>query len=391
MSQHPSDDSGADTAIEQARAIGSKAQPFAEMHDRTGTFVHEGYAAIRETAFGAIAAPRELGGGGAHLGTVCKAQAILASYCASTSLAIAMHQHNVLSLSRRWRLGDESVKETLRRIVEDQLILASSGTSDVSRVAVSAIRTHGGIRVSGQKRYCSGSPGADVLATIAGIIDDSEPLRTVTVLVPLRTPGVELIPNWDAMGMRGSGSNSVVLTEAFVPDKNVISQASMPLPASNSGDGTRRAVRLPGLLIALPVISAVYVGIARGIYRRALRLVSGTSLAHEPQTHRFAGLMTQELRSAWWALDAAVRVSNDAAIGTERHFVTIMLAKRQTVLSAIAVAEIAMEMVGGRSYFRSFPFEQAVRDARAALTHPLTPEATLIEVGKSQLENVARN
>jgi hypothetical protein len=35
---------------------------------------------------------------------------------------------------------------------------------------------------------------------------------------------------------------------------------------------------------------------------------------------------------------------------------------------------------------RSLPFEQALRDVRAGITHPLSPEKTLEEVGRSALD-----
>jgi hypothetical protein len=34
---------------------------------------------------------------------------------------------------------------------------------------------------------------------------------------------------------------------------------------------------------------------------------------------------------------------------------------------------------------RSLPFEQALRDVRAGITHPLAPEKTLLEIGRSAL------
>ena len=90
------------------RQIGPPPAPHAARHDREASFVEEGYEAIRALGYGVIAVPRELGGGGHGLATVCRAQALLARYCANTALAIAMHQHNVLALAWRWRLGDSA-------------------------------------------------------------------------------------------------------------------------------------------------------------------------------------------------------------------------------------------------------------------------------------------
>ncbi|MGD0082852.1 MAG: acyl-CoA dehydrogenase family protein [Acidimicrobiales bacterium] len=422
-SLHPVDVAGNAVAI--AREVGRRAAPFAASHDREGTFVFEGYEAVRETGFGRLAVPRELGGGGHGLPTMCEALAVLARYCANTALAIAMHQHNVLSMAWRWRLGDDGVEPFLRRVVDDGLILSSSGTLNPERATVSGVPVEGGLRVSGRKAYCSGAPGADVMLVLARVQSDGRSLP-MTLMVPLQAQGVEILPNWDALGMRGSGSNSVALTDVFVPDANIVFRPppedaaaaadgadaasavvadpdgpggdgtadAEPSPATASGAASRpigndpalaRGMRMPGLHIALPMITAVYLGIAGRMRDRALRMVIGTERAQSAATHRLAGLMTQELRTGWWVLDSLVRETTDDTLGTQRQANATLLAKRQITLSSVTIVEAAMEMIGARSYMRDQPFEQALRDLRAAITHPLPPELTLTFVGRAAL------
>jgi alkylation response protein AidB-like acyl-CoA dehydrogenase len=396
--------------IAVVRQIGAAAAPHAARHDREASFVTEGYEAIRTHGYGVIGVPRELGGGGHGLATVCRAQSILARYCANTSLAIAMHQHNVLSLAWRWRLGDGAVEQTLRRIAHEGLILSSSGSADPANPGVTGNPVEGGLLVTGGKRFCSGVPGADLVLTMARVDDGTGP-RTTTVLVPTSDPGTEIIPDWDAMGMRGSGSNPVSFSEVFVPQANIIDfepvlgraglgrpgnrrrgQAAAAAAAPSPGaagpppDGRRAdGHRLPGLQIALAVIASVYLGAAGAMRDRALRMTAARGAA-DPVQQRLAGLLTSEFRSAWWALDTLIADTTDDSLGTEDHFVTTMLAKRQVILSSIRIVELAMELLGSRSYMRALPFEQALRDVRAGITHPLSPEKTLEEVGRSALE-----
>jgi alkylation response protein AidB-like acyl-CoA dehydrogenase len=383
--------------LAMAREIGTAAAPHAARHDRDASFVTEGYEAIRASGFGTVAVPAELGGGGTDLAAVCAAQAVLARYCASTSLAISMHQHNVLTLAWRWRLGDREVEPTLRRIAAGGLILSSSGAADPANPGVTAVPADGGLLVSGRKRFCSGVPGADAVLTQARVDDGTEPW-TATVLIPMPSQGAQIIPDWDAMGMRGSGSNPVSFSKVFVPESGIIELApvrSLPgrtPPAEPDGEPPTEprtaGHRLPGLQIALAVIASVYLGAAGAMRDRALRIASARDAA-DPAQQRIAGLLTQEYRSARWALDAYIADTTDDAVGSERHFVTAMLAKRQVVLSSIRVVELAMELLGSRSYLRALPFEQALRDVRAGITHPLTPEKTLLEVGRSALRHFA--
>ena len=422
--------------IAMARRIGSVAAPHAARHDREGSFVTEGYEAIRANGFGIIAVPRELGGGGHDLETVCRALAVLARYCTNTALAISMHQHNVLSLAWRWRLGDRAVERTLRRIAFGDVILSSSGSADPANPGVTAIPVEGGLLVTGRKRFCSGVPGADLVLTMARVEEGGQQWTT-TVLIPTSDPGTEIIPDWDALGMRGSGSNPVSFTDVFVPDANVLEfEPLWSLPGHfrpGRVRGARRAAladdeadedegsedeaddeyegdddeneddesdddeaegeaaperldghRLPALQIALAVIAAVYLGAAGGVRDRAMHMAAGRG-ADDPIRQRLAGLLTQEFRSAWWALDALIADTNDDSLGTEGHFITTMLAKRQVILSSIRIVELAMELLGSQTYMRALPFEQALRDVRAGITHPLAPEKTLLEVGQSAL------
>jgi alkylation response protein AidB-like acyl-CoA dehydrogenase len=61
------------------------------------------------------------------------------------------------------------------------------------------------------------------------------------------------------------------------------------------------------------------------------------------------------------------------------------------ILSSISIIELAMEMVGSASYMSNQPFEQALRDVRAGITHPLSPEATLTFVGRAAIARAANH
>jgi len=227
-------------------------------------------------------------------------------------------------------------------------------------------------------------------------------------MVPTSDPGTEIVDDWDAMGMRGSGSNPVTFSDVFVPEANIIHLEPLWMLAGRDGPGTPGSGpagapgddqagaegdgpppidghRLPALQIALAVIASVYLGAAGGVRDRALRITAARGTADEAQV-RIAGLLTHEFRSAWWALDALIAGTTDDAVGSEHHFITTMLAKRQVILSSIRIVELAMELLGSRSYMRALPLEQALRDVRAGITHPLSPEKTLFEAGRSALE-----
>ena len=63
----------------------------------------------------------------------------------------------------------------------------------------------------------------------------------------------------------------------------------------------------------------------------------------------------------------------------------MVIAKRHVLEMAGEIVDVAMEAVGGSSYFKRSPLERAYRDVRAGKYHPLTPEKTLLYAGRTAL------
>ena len=95
--------------------------------------------------------------------------------------------------------------------------------------------------------------------------------------------------------------------------------------------------------------------------------------------------MDAKLRRSWWSLMGSLDELGDQPQPGPAALSTVMVAKRQAVLDAIAVVDLAMDVLGGRSYFRRSPLERAYRDVRAGTFHPFPPETTLSYAGKVAL------
>lgn len=367
-------------AVESAREVGRRAAPFAAAHDEDASFVTEGFAAIRDTGYALLGVPREFGGHGHDLEGVCKAQAALARYCASTSLAIATHHHAVLTLAWRWRhRQDPEAARLLRRIAIERLILTVSLDFAPGVVGVDAVPVEGGYLASGVRRLAGGSPGADVFFIPVNLVADGG-TRQLQMLLPLRAAGTSLMDDWDSMGMRGSGCHTVRFTDTFVPAENAIHADLAGLRLIDA----KKVFQLPGLHIAAVVLAASYLGSATAAGDAALARIGSRRDMDLPSVRYLAGRLADEIQCGWWTLDGMIRRVKDHTLGTTDLVIPSLLGKRQVLLASLRAAELAMEMLGSSSHRRG-SFERAVRDVRVGLSHQLNPEETLMEIGRTAI------
>jgi alkylation response protein AidB-like acyl-CoA dehydrogenase len=90
---------------------------------------------------------------------------------------------------------------------------------DPARCGARFRRVRGGWQGSGRVGFATNSEGASYVGTIAAVVDeDDEPAgRCILVLnPPLDTPGIRVIRDWDAMGLRASATNTILIEDAFV-------------------------------------------------------------------------------------------------------------------------------------------------------------------------------
>lgn len=81
-----------------------------------------------------------------------------------------------------------------------------------------AKRVPGGYQISGEWKYCSGSLYASMF-TANCVIEGTDTIRSM-VLMPDQ---VEVIRDWHAFGLRATGSHSMKIVEAFIPEERTFS------------------------------------------------------------------------------------------------------------------------------------------------------------------------
>ncbi len=369
------DISRTDELVDRATTVGIQIAEHAERHDRDGTFVDEAVDLVREAGLLALAVPTELGGMGATISQVAAVQRELAHHCGSAALATAMHQHVTAFTAWRFRRDLPGAEATLRRVADEGIVLVSTGGADFTEPRGDAVKVEGGYLVTGRKVFASLAPAGAVMSTMFRYDDPAQGERVINVAVPLSSDGVDVLDNWDTLGMRGTGSNDIVLTDVFVPDERML--ANRPYGVI---DPPLQII----ISIAMPIISAVYLGVAEAAFDDAVERAASRS--HDLVVQRQVGLMAHRLQIASWSLDRALDVVGDDPAPSVDTMTAVLTAKREVALAGIEVCDMAMDVAGGTAYFKGSVIERAYRDVRAAKFHPLTPELTLVHAGRLHLD-----
>jgi len=366
-----------------AETLADEIRPHAAAHDRDASFPFESFAAVKERGYFTAPIPEELGGlGVTSVHDVLVAQSRLARGDASLTLGVNMHFAYVLNVERRRQMaaaaGDErrtrAFGESLAEMTRDGIVFASAGSElgqDLTRPATTATRTEDGWTISGRKIFCTMSPAADVLYVSVTFADGDGRERYGYALVPRETAGVVVHDDWDALGMRASGSHSVSFEDVQVPasalrggfpagdaveyiDRNLIAgllhaAAALGVAESADADVVGRLGRRPDLdprTLMLAAENVVDLGACRAVLARAAELVD----EHHERNPTTRGT-SKELTAL---------------------FAEAQSAKAFVAEAAVRIADRALALSGGAGYLNGSPLARAYRDVRAtAFMHPL--------------------
>lgn len=360
-----------------AEALATLGPSFADRalaHDAAGTFVVQNYADLKQHHFFSAGVPTELGGGGLSYAELCQMLRELAHFCPSTALAFSMHQHLVAATVWRYKRGLPG-EPLLRRIAAEQLVLVSSGGRDWLASNGEMVEVEGGYRVSARKTFASGCEVGDLLMASARYQDAQAGAQVLHFAVPLESVGISLLDDWDTLGMRGTGSRTVVLNHVFIPSQAV----SLKRPA-----GQWHSVWGAVLASAMPMIMSVYLGAAEQAVH--LTVQQGRRRPDDPHLPYLLGELTNALTTAELAVDSLVALNSEYRFEPQVTTANAVLVRKTIATNAVAqVARKALEASGGVGFFRRFGLEKLLRDLHGAPFHPLPEKAQQLFTGRLAL------
>lgn len=348
----------------------------------------ESVKSLAETDFFRLLQPARYGGYETDPVTFLTAVRLIAGACGSTGwVASVIGVHN-------WQLA------LFPDRAQDDVWGQDTGTRMSSSYAPTGkVRTvDGGYRLSGRWSFSSGCDHA-TWVLLGGIVppdEDGRPADFRTFLLPLGDYAIEDV--WNTVGLRGTGSNDIVVDDAFVPAYRSLSfndTARCVCPGQQSNPAP--LYRVPyGSLFSYAITTPI-VGMATGAYEahvsylreRVRASYVGVKAAEDPFAQVRVAEAAADLDAAWLALETNMRELMRYTVAGERIPMRLRLRVRRDQVrgtgQAINAVDRLFENSGGRALAVGTPIQRFWRDAHAGRVHAINdPERALVMFGRGE-------
>ena len=311
----------------------------------------------------------------------------IASACGSTgwvSSVLGVHP---------WQLGIFDDRAQQEVWGDDPATLVSSSYAPMGR----ATATEGGFTFTGRWSFSSGCDHAQWIF-LGGLVMGAEgtPVDFRTFLLPRADYEIEDV--WDTVGLRGTGSNDIIVKDAFVPEYRTLSfmdtgRCYGPGQAVNTGP----LYRLPFASVFSCSISNPVLGMAQGAYesyvswtRERVRASTGGKAADDSFNQLRIADAASRIDGAVLQLERNLEEEYDYAVKGEKIPMPLRVRVRRDQVNAtgagIAAVDRLFESAGGRALRSGTPIQRFWRDAHAGRVHAINdPEKALAMYGQFEL------
>lgn len=330
----------------------------------------ESIKSLQEAGFFKLLQPKRYGGYEADPVTFYTAVKKIASACGSTGwVASILGVHP-------WHLGlfqDEAQQDVWG---DNTDVRISSSYAPMGKATV----VDGGYRVSGRWSFSSGCDHATWVLLGGPAFKDDKPVDFCTYLLPISD--YEIVDVWDTVGLRGTGSNDILVEDVFVPRHRALSfrdTAKCKTPGQDVNTGP--LYKLPYGSVHPSTITAPIIGMAQGAYeshvehqrKRVRAAYAGEQSKEDPFAKVRIAEAASEIDAAWLQLTHNIdELYQFACRGEKLPFPTRLRVRRDQVRGterAITAIDRLFENSGGRALQVGTPIQRFWRDAHAGRVH----------------------
>ncbi|HET8602419.1 MAG TPA: flavin-dependent monooxygenase [Marmoricola sp.] len=253
-----------------------------------------------------------------------------------------------------------------------------------------AVITDGGFTLSGRWSFSSGCDHAQWVL-LGGLVFDADGnvVDFRTFLVP--RDEYQIVDVWNVVGLRGTGSNDILVEDTFVPEAFTLSMGDTgrcygPGQEQNTAD----LYKLPFHSIFTTTISTPIIGMAHGAYaehvamqqKRVRAAYAGEKASLDPFAAVRIARASSEIDAAWALTMNNIREEMALVAKGEKIPLALRLkVRRDQVLGtqrAIDAIDSLFEASGGRALAEGTSLQRTWRDAHAGRVHAANdPERAL--------------
>ena len=284
--------------------------------------------------------------------------------------------------------SEEQKKKWLPDIAAGKKICAFALTehqagSDAAAIRTTAIKDGDHYVMNGTKQWITNGGEADIYSVIALTNPAKGPRGTSAIVVEKGSEGLSFGKKEDKMGIRGSATREVVMSDCRVPVENCLGR-----------EGTGFITAMRTFDASRPGVGAQAVGIAQGALDQAVDYATERKQFGTPVSS-FQGLR-------FIMADMAMKVeAARSLVYAVARYVDMLPKERPTMYSAMAkcyAGDVAMEVTtdavqvfGGYGYMRDYPIEKYMRDAKITQIYEGTNQIQREEISKILVsEHLAR-
>ncbi|KZB84452.1 3-hydroxy-9,10-secoandrosta-1,3,5(10)-triene-9,17-dione monooxygenase oxygenase subunit [Amycolatopsis regifaucium] len=330
----------------------------------------ESVKSLQETGFFKLLQPKTFGGLEADPVSFYTAVKLVASACGSTGwVASILGVHP-------WHLGLFEAQAQQDVWGDDPDVRISSSYAPMGKADV----VDGGYRLSGRWSFSSGCDHATWVLLGGPVFEDGKPVDFCTYLVPIADYTIEDV--WDTVGLRGTGSNDIIVNDVFVPEHRALSfiaTSKCKTPGQEINPGP--LYKLPYGSVHPSTITAPIIGMAQGAYdahveyqgKRVRAAYAGEQSKEDPFAKVRIAEAASEIDAAWLQLTHNIdELYQLACRGEKLPFPTRLRVRRDQVRGterAIFAIDRLFENSGGRALRAGTPIQRFWRDAHAGRVH----------------------
>lgn len=342
--------------------------------DEDAAFPQSSLDALAEAGLLGLLSSPDVGGAGGSLRDAARVVERTATECGSTAMILMMHYCGTAVIEK---YGPEALRKEIAGGGHlSTLAFSESGSRSHFWAPVStATQTADGIRLDAHKSWVTSAHHA------TGYVWSSKPVSgegaSTIWYVPRVADGLEIVGDFDGMGLRGNDSLPVKAEGTTIPEHFRLGE-----------DGAGFAVMMETVLPTFNVLNAaVGVGLMRGAVRNTIAAVS-------PRRYEYTGSALRDLPTIR-AYVARMQIATDstsalladtiAAIeaGRADTMLRVLEAKAAAGEAAPQVLDLAMRVCGGAAFRREGGVDRYFRDGRAAGVMAPTTDVLYDFIGKA--------